>query len=284
MANPSAVSRTDSTAEIDATPIGSRYVRALLNRHDVPSMRHVTTVAQILGMSYALVHRRMSGVTAWEIEEIAKVAEFFGESIAQIFAEESADEYVVAVLVAGSARVSCQLIVGPPLRDPERTSLVAIRAGHQWLVMPASEAGTGACFEVRRLVITGKSDRRWRIAVLDDDVAEAANLEEHFANRGCEVQAFNTVEALVGRMKVRPFDAYILDWVLGEGSAAELIGMIRADDRQCPIAILTGKMKSDLMLEPAVAEAVATYKLLFFEKPTRLPIISARVLRELAGQ
>ena len=60
--------------------------------------------------------------------------------------------------------------------------------------------------------------------------------------------------------------------------------MIRADDRDCPIAVLTGKIQSDVMIEPAVAEAVSTYKLLFFEKPTRLPIVSAQLLQALAGR
>jgi len=58
---------------------------------------------------------------------------------------------------------------------------------------------------------------------------------------------------------------------------------ICADDKDCPIAVPTGKMKDDVLLEPAVAEAVSTYKLLFFEKPTRLPIISAQVLHALEG-
>ena len=30
-------------------PIGSRYMRALLNRHGVPPMRHVTLIAEVLG-------------------------------------------------------------------------------------------------------------------------------------------------------------------------------------------------------------------------------------------
>ena len=131
---------------------------------------------------------------------------------------------------------------------------------------------------------SGPGERRWRIAVLDDDAGETASLAQHFADRGCEVEAFTSVEELVGHMKLRPFDGYVVDWLLSEGSAAELVGMIRADDRECPIAVLTGKIASDVMVEPAVAEAVATYKLLFFEKPTRLPIISAQLLQALAGR
>ena len=89
---------------------------------------------------------------------------------------------------------------------------------------------------------------------------------------------------LIRSMRLRPFDGFVIDWMLAEGSAAELVGMIRADDRDCPIAVLTGKIQSDVMVEPAVAEAVSTYKLLFFEKPTRLPIISAQLLQALAGR
>jgi ActR/RegA family two-component response regulator len=282
MSGSTAASRADAAAEGNSAPIASRYVRALLNRHDIPSSRHVTTVGQILGMGYAIVHRRMTGATAWEVEEIVKVAEHFGESVAQVFAEERADDYQMAVLVAGSARAPCRLVVGPPVRDASRTSLVAIRAGDQWLVMPGAEAATGECFEVRRLLITGKSDHRWRIGILDDDPIETASLKEHFVDRGCEAEAFHSIEELVGQMKVRPFDAYVIDWVLSEGSAAELVGMIRADDRRCPIAILTGKMKAEL--EPAVAKAVAAHKLLFYEKPTKVSLISARVLSELSGE
>lgn len=265
-------------------PIGSQYVRALLNRHDVPPMRHVTTIAEVLGSGYTPAYRRMNGAVAWELEEIANVAAHFGETLASVFADENAADFVPALLVAGPVRVACQLIPGSAVREPERNSIVAVRFGEQWMVMPATEAGVGPCFAVSQMRVSGHGDRRWRIAVLDDDAAETASLEQHLADRGCEVQAFTRVEDLVPQMKLRPFDAYVVDWVLPEGSAEELVGMIRADDRDCPIAVLTGKIRSDVMIEPAVAEAVSTYKLLFFEKPTRLPIISAQLLQALAGR
>ena len=118
-----------------------------------------------------------------------------------------------------------------------------------------------------------------RVAILDDNPDETASLQAHFSDLGFDVETFTSVSGLVGQLKVRPFDGYVLDWVLNEGSPAELIGMIRAEDSECPIAILTGKMRDDVMIEPAVAGAVSTYKLLFFEKPTRLPIISAQMLQ-----
>lgn len=282
---PSSVSKASaSAAESDAVPIASGYVRALLNRHDIPSMRHTTTVAQILGIGYTLVYRRMTGAVAWELEEIEKVAVHFGESLADVFAENRSEDLLAAVLVVDGLRLTCQFVLGNVVRDPERNSLVAVRVGAQWMLVPSGAAGVSPAYEVKRMALEGKVDRRWRVAILDDDVHDAASIREHFADRGFEVEAFSTVEELIGRMKIHPFDAYIVDWVLGQGSAAELLGMIRADDRQCPIAVLTGKMRDDLLLVPAVAEAVSTYKLLFFEKPTRLPIISTQVLQALTGR
>jgi len=265
-------------------PVASRYVRALLSRHDVAPAQYVTTIAEILSVGYTLAYRRMNGAVSWELEEIEAVARHFGESLADVFAEDHAAEELAAMLMAGPVRLPCQLVVGNPLREPQRNSLVALKLGEQWMVVPATEAGASACFEVRSMRVTGTGDRRWRIAVLDDDPTEAASLAQHLEARGCDVAAFTRVDELVPSMKVRPFDGYVIDWLLEEGSAAELVGMIRADDRECPIVVLTGKIQADVTVESAVAEAVSTYKLLFFEKPTRLPIISAQLLQALAGR
>jgi ActR/RegA family two-component response regulator len=264
--------------------IGSRYIRALLNRHGIPSSRHVTLIAEVLGFGYTPVYRRMNGVVAWELEEIEMVASHFGESLASVFAESPPGDSVAAVLAVGGVRIPCQLLRGDRVRQTERNTLVAIQVGLQWVVLPASEAGGGPCFEVRQMLVSGEQSGPRRIAILDDDESESASLAEYFRERGCEAEAFTRVDDLVGHMKVRSYDAYVIDWVLNEGNAAELLAMIRADDAECPIAILTGKMEADVRIEAAVAEALSTYKLLFFQKPTRLPLISSQLLRALGGQ
>ena len=268
----------------DAAPVASRYVKALPSRHDIPTNQHVTTIADVLGVAYTLAYRRMNGAVAWEVEEIETVAKHFGESLTSVFAEQNVSEEVSGVLVAGPVRVPCHLIPGSVVHDPARNSLVAVRLGEQWMVVPVTDAGIGQCFEVVSMRVVGVGDRPWRIAVLDDDADESKNLARHFSDRGCDVEAFTRVDALVPSMRLRPFDGFVIDWMLAEGSAAELVGMIRADDRDCPIAVLTGKIQSDVMVEPAVAEAISTYKLLFFEKPTLLPIISAQLIQALVGR
>jgi ActR/RegA family two-component response regulator len=264
--------------------IGSRYVRALLNRHGVPPMRHVTLVADVLGFRYTLVHRRMKGDVAWELEEIEKVAAHFGETLASVFASSRQEDFVPALLATEEVRVPCQLLIGDVLREPARDRLVAVKVGAQWVVAVAAKAGPGSLFEVKEMVVAGDSGRRRRIAVLDDDRGEALSLAEHFSDRGCEAEPFTDVEALVSHMRLRPFDAFVIDWVLDEGTAAELLAMIRSHDAECPIAILTGKMEDDVRVETAVAEALSTYKLMFFQKPTRLPLISSQLLRALEGR
>lgn len=270
--------------EGEAIPVASRYVKALLTRHEIPSNQHVTTIADVLGVAYTLAYRRMNGTVAWELEEVERVAKHYGESLATVFAEQGASEEVAGMLVAGPVRVPCHLVPGNALRDPTRNSLVAVRLGDQWMVVPATDVGASQCFDIVSMRVVGVGDRRWRIAVLDDDADETNNLAQHFSDRGCEVEAFTRVDDLVPSMRLRPFDGFVIDWMLAEGSAAELVGMIRADDKDCPIAVLTGKIQSDVMIEPAVAEAVSTYKLLFFEKPTRLPIVSAQLLQALVGR
>ncbi|MCE9658298.1 MAG: response regulator [Burkholderiales bacterium] len=267
-----------------AGPVGSRFVRALLERHGIPSSRHTTLVAELLGFRYTLVHRRMKGDVAWEIEEIETVAAHFGETLATVFGAVRSDEYVSAVLVADGARVPCKLLLGGAIRDSDPNLLAAVRIGSQWVVCAAPQAGPGPAYAVRELIVAAPEGRPRRIAILDDDADEVASISEHFAERGCESEAFTRTEALLSHMKLRPFDAYVIDWVLDEGNAAELVAMIRADDPLCPIAVLTGKMESDLALENAVAEALSTHRLMFFQKPTRLPLVSSQLLRALDAQ
>ena len=265
-------------------PIGSRYVRALLNRHGIAPMRHVTLIADVLGFGYTNVHRRMKGDVAWELEEIERVAARFGETLASVFATTRPDDMVPALLAVGDARVPCRLLVGDLAREPERDSLVAVKVGAQWVVAAPSEAGAGARYRVRHLEVTDDAQQPRRIAILDDDKTDAASLAEYFSGLGCEAQAFSDVETLVAHMRLRPFDAYVIDWVLDEGTAAELLAMIRSEDPECPVAVLTGKMEDDVAVESAVAEALSTYRLMFFQKPTRLPLIASQLLRALAGQ
>ncbi len=277
-------SKANLTESTEGGPLGPRAIRSLLNRHGVASSRHVTLVAEILGFGYTPVHRRMKGEVAWELEEIQKVAAHFGESLASVFAPGLVEESVSALLLVNDARIPCLLLPGRVVRDSRPNSLVAVEVGSQWFVASPAQAGAGPWYEVQSLQIAREADRASRIAILDDDPDEAAGIAEYFLGQNCEAHSFTDVATLIAHMKLRPFDAFVIDWVLDEGSALELVGMIRADDRDCPIAILSGKVEADVSVESAVAEALSTYKLMFFQKPTRLALIASQLLRALAAR
>lgn len=265
-------------------PLGARRVRALLTRHDVPPARHSTVIADLLGFAYAQAHRRLGGTVAWELKELERIAAHFGESLVDMLREDGLDDGVPAVLVVGAVRVGCRLWPGDALAAPPQNSLVALKAGDQWLVMAAPDAGAAPCHAILRITIVPTPARGRRIAVLDDHVGLATSIAGHLTDQGFEATPFDNLEELVQALERTPFDAYVIDWLLGDESAAELIRTIRASDRNCPIAILTGKMKSDIGIESEVAAAITHHSLIFFEKPFRLAIISAALTKALASR
>ena len=245
-------------------------------------MRHVTSVADILGFTYTQVHRRMNGSVAWEIEEIQRVGEHFGEALDEVFAEGKAEPLISGWLALDGTRVGCELALGDLVGEPTGHSLVATWDGARWIAALAANAPDGDRRVVLRLQIRETAGRS-RVAILDDDEDEARSLADYLAARGCDADAFTNMEALIERMALRRYDAYVLDWVVGDRSVIELVAMLRSDNRASPIAILTGRL-ADGDIERDVAEALATYRLMFFEKPTRPALVASQLLHAVANR
>ena len=79
------------------------------------------------------------------------------------------------------------------------------------------------------------------------------------------------------------YDAYVIDWIVGETSTIKLIGSLREQDPTCPIVVLTAQVLSGVVDEADIAEAVKRYDLVFSEKPVRTSILAATLTRALAG-
>ena len=65
-----------------AVPLAVRCVRALMERHGLPKYRQSPWLADALGLSYSQAHRRMTGASAWSLEDLERVGSLFGESLA----------------------------------------------------------------------------------------------------------------------------------------------------------------------------------------------------------
>ena len=81
-------------------------------------------------------------------------------------------------------------------------------------------------------------------------------------------------------LEVEDFDGYILDWMLGDQTAAELVRGIRSSENSgAPIFLLTGKISTGEASEDEIAHIVSHYNARC--EPVRLPILFAEVAREL---
>jgi CheY-like chemotaxis protein len=260
-------------------------IRALLERHGMPRHKHSPAVAGLLDLSYSTAHRKLQGASPWTLDELQRLAAHYGEPLAVLLdtaGPQTDVEPSAAILVCGSLRVPCRLWLGARLEQIAPGTLAACMTGGRWAVTPAEECKSGEAFAVAKLVIEPDRDHRRRVAVLDDNRDLAETIAVHLREVGYDAVPYFSVEALMNDFRERAFEGYIIDWVVGKSTARELTHAIRAHDASAPIAVLTGQLEANAGIESEVAAALASDNLLFFEKPVRLPIVSAALTRAFA--
>lgn len=271
--------------EVVTHRVAAQAVKALLHRHGLSADKHSVKVSELLAISYSQAHRKTCGVSAWSLEELKRVAEHFGESLVDLLWFTERGEATPATLVVGGRPFSCVVTLGQPVlanKVSKVSSLVAAESEGRYSIHTASDMGKQMVRPVQRLVMQPPGAHAPSVAVLDDDAESADNLCAHLAASGYQTTPFYTVAALRAAMAQRRHDGYVLDWIVGDETVRELIGQIRADCPRTPILVLTGQVGSGRVNESAVATALATYGLLYFEKPVRLAIISAALAQGLA--
>jgi len=259
--------------------------RALMDRHGIPRHKHSPVAAEVLGISYSQAHRKVQKDSPFSLEELKRFAEHFGESLPELVSFAGADSSQPAMLLAGVVRVPCRIWVGEEVSVPLPGSLVAVRVSSEWIVMAASgEKVPPPAFKVRRLLVQESEPTTKRVAVLDDTHDQTDSLVAYLKDSGFEAVPFYSTKELEDELKIRPFDAYLIDWLVSDANTRSLIASIRQDDPKCPIGVLTGEFKTGRAEASDVAAAVQSYKLLFFEKPLPLPIITAQLARAFGAQ
>ena len=142
--------------------------------------------------------------------------------------------------------------------------------------MVAGETPTPQACTVRRLIIEPKPDRPRRFAILDDDIDVARGLAAGLVELGFEATAFAIETQLEAALQYDSFDAYVIDWVLLNGTAEALVARLRSQRATCPIAILTGKAGSKEVDEKALVTAIEQHGLLFLQKPVTASIAASQ--------
>ena len=253
-----------------------------MERHGLPKYRQSAWLADHTGLSYAQAHRRMNGAASWTLEDLEKVAALFGESLADAVATIDSRAATPGVLRVGPANVPCELWIGDRVERPKPDSIVAIKTSSGWAAVVANEAASNATYVVERLRARPGAVDRKVVAVLDDDQDLTNSICAHLQDTGYESRAFYKTADLVAALRSERHDAYIVDWIVGEGSTFKLIADLRARSAKAPIVVLTAQMASGLVQEGDIAAAVAEHGLVFSEKPVRMSILSATLKRTLA--
>ena len=266
---------TESGASTEAPSLSVRCVRALMERHGLPKYRQSPWLADALGLSYSQAHRRMTGASAWTLEDLERVGALFGESLVQVLTLNPSQGSVPGAMKLGTTTLDCRLWLGEAIANPRPDSLVAISTAAGWTALCASEATEGVTYRIERLEAKPGVAARKVIAVLDDDQDLTNSICAHFEASGYEARPFYKIADLASSAKVQRYDGFVIDWIVGETSALKLIASLREQDAAAPIVVLTAQVLTGVVDEADIAEAVKTFGLVFSEKPVRMSILSA---------
>ena len=247
---------------------GVFYANALFERHGVPVSDRSRLAEKVLKLAYSAAHRRMRGEKSLTFREMTTLADHFGESLDHVFAAAAEAESVEATLVIAGERLTCQLWVGQAIDIPVPGKLVATKEDSRWTVLSfAGQHSQGPFFEVQRVIIEPKTVFMPRIAVLDDQPAITEPLCAFLKQAGFKADAFHSIGALEATLD-KLYDAYVLDWVVGDDTVSTLVGNLKQRDPRCPIAILTGKANERGEVAQDIADLmVQQQNVHYFNKP-----------------
>lgn len=119
-----------------------------------------------------------------------------------------------------------------------------------------------------------------KVAVLDDDEDAASSIADILSQQGFDALAFSTAESLEAAAAQDQFAAFVLDWLLGDTTAATLIVKLRAVPSlaNAPIFLLSGNLAvGGVPSDPDLAAAILQYRLEYRSKPYS----SVRLARDL---
>lgn len=258
--------------------LGAQLLQSLMARHQVPDRQRSNWIERILGLSYHAAHRRVHGLLPITIEELAKVANHFGETVADAVLAFDAEKAKPAIFVVGGFQEPCKVWIGDSASTSNQTSLIAQEEPSGWVVKPATNIAASDLppFSVKRMVFEPQSTQPFRrVAVVDDSLEIAESVGAYLRGVGFATSTYLAFEPLMDALSIESFDAYIVDWLIGPGTARALLAQIRAKDPHCPIIVLTGQARSGQANVGDLASALATYQATFYEKPAQTPIIGA---------
>ena len=118
-----------------------------------------------------------------------------------------------------------------------------------------------------------------RIGVLDDDPSVAQLNSLCLIAMGHFAAHYFSVPSMMNDLAYQNFNAYLLDWSVGDVTARNLIAALRAVDDNAPIVVLSGHAAgSNDLCGRNIALAAKELRFIAFQKPTHIPHIAATLI------
>jgi CheY-like chemotaxis protein len=280
--------QTRPPLEIDgpAEPATSVNVRRFLVSYGVKEHNHASEIARIINVDRSQSYRRLKGDVAWSHTDLRAVAHHFGaqddcllphDDLARV--AHQGPEAVPAVIRVMHLPPTGLLVPGAELGPGDSSDLVAVRTGSGWEIHINGDEPFGA----RRHAIealTVRSHPHLQVALLEDDTRAAEALVEAFRLLGIVATPFTDSASLRAAIAHRRFDAYVLDWLLGEGTAETIVEEIREHRAHIPIVVVTGALMADSEMEKSLLALSAQWNFSTLDKPVR-PMNLANALKQL---
>jgi CheY-like chemotaxis protein len=284
------LSHTRLPLEVDgpAEPATSVNVRRLLLSRGVKEHNHASEIARIINVDRSQSYRRLKGDVAWSHTDLRAIAKHFGAPDDHLLPHDDlarvanhGPEAVPAVIRVAHLPTTGLLVPGAELAPGESSDLVAIRVGANWEIHVNGDEP----FAARRHAIdalTVRSHPHLQVALLEDDTRAAAALVEAFRPLGIVAMPYADSASLRAAIAHRRFDAYVLDWLLGDGTAATIVEEIRLHRAHVPILVVTGALAADCEMENSLLELSAQWNFSTLDKPVR-PMNLANALKQLVA-
>ncbi len=119
------------------------------------------------------------------------------------------------------------------------------------------------------------------VALLEDDLPLLETVAEALSAFGLDVHAFADPETLMSALDRQTFDAYVIDWRLGERTAARTIYALRDMPRytRTPVFILSGNIPVvDTDWDRDMAELLSKHQVQYRAKPYRSRELAAEII------
>ena len=279
----------DSPAPHGSTePLTSVSVRKFLVANGVKEHNHASEIARIINVDRSQSYRRLKGDVAWSHTDLRTLAQHFGAAEDHLLpnddlvrvAIQSGDAVPALVRIPHMPPVGL-LVVGAELAAGEVSDLVAVKGASGWEIHVNGDEPFGA----RRHAIealTVRSHPHLQVALLEDDARASAALVEAFRPLGIVATPYVDSASLRAAIASRRFDAYVLDWLLGDGTAAPIVEEIRQHSARIPILVVTGALMADSDMEQSLLELSARWNFSTLDKPVR-PMNLANALKQLVA-